>query len=296
MWLFNSSPLIGGMTHSKKLSGHRRRARCRTLAVELMESRVPLSASALLLTADTTEPMEDSGVIAADQAMIAPDSGNELTVGSLDAEPDMFCEPVTPSTPEGEADPAEQDTDTQSVEAVMQMGPTAWEPLDTAADDSAELLDMESPSEPTLSDSDEPTSVDVITEDASTDDQALAAPTAGAPGPSAPGPSAPGPSTPGPLDPIIADPITVDTPRIVDFFGTAQYYNIWNFEGVVEYANPQTLTIVFGGLLEGKTTHVRDDGIFQFTWEFPYGTSGLVTVKAVTPDGIESNLASWLIS
>jgi hypothetical protein len=65
---------------------------------------------------------------------------------------------------------------------------------------------------------------------------------------------------------------------------------------VVEYSNPQTLTIVFGGLLEGKTTHVREDGIFEFTWDFPSGTSGLVTAEAVTLDGIRSNMASWLIS
>jgi hypothetical protein len=126
--------------------------------------------------------MEDSGVIAADEAMISPDSGSELTAGSLDAEPQMFCEPVEPSALEGEADLAEQDTDTQYVEAVMQMGPTAWEPWDTAADDSGDLLDMESPSEPTLSGSDEPTSVDLMSGDNGTDDLALAAPTIGAPG------------------------------------------------------------------------------------------------------------------
>lgn len=84
-------------------------------------------------------------------------------------------------------------------------------------------------------------------------------------------------------------------PVITDFFITSYPGYLWTFEGTVTDENPGTVIIVFGGLLTGVSVPVNDDGSFLYTNQFPPGTNGGVTARAIDEEGNVSERAEDLM-
>jgi hypothetical protein len=75
-------------------------------------------------------------------------------------------------------------------------------------------------------------------------------------------------------------------PVIDSFVAIYEGNNLWHFSGHVNAANPEGMTITFGGVngvLAGQTTTVSADGTFAVAFFLPEGTYGIAS--AVTTDG-----------
>jgi len=78
-------------------------------------------------------------------------------------------------------------------------------------------------------------------------------------------------------------------PGIINFTATL-VGNSWVFTGeVVDDEEVYGLTITFGGLLDGHSTTVNQDGTFEYTYQFPSGTMGTVTAVVTDIDGLQSD-------
>ena len=80
-------------------------------------------------------------------------------------------------------------------------------------------------------------------------------------------------------------------PRMLPMVGY-QDGDLWRFVGGVFDDQPVGgLIVEFGGLLEGETTVVSDDGWFEIFASFPPGTNGIVTATVTDHDGLVSDMA-----
>ncbi len=210
---------------------------------------MPLSATALLL-ADIVYEVEPTSIdTAVVQEPLVADPGGVITMGTLDTDSPMVCQPVTAAELTSIPAQADESIDIVAIEAVMEMGPEAWIAEDGSGDESEQFSDL------TLM---------------------------GGPAPP------PGWS-------FATHPIVVAAPEIVSFQISCQISGIWHFEGEVIYRFPAELDIVFGGAIE-HTIKADSSGAFLLSLELPPDASGMVTVRAFTPEGVASNLVyDWII-
>jgi len=119
------------------------------------------------------------------------------------------------------------------------------------------------------------------------DDELTEAPL-GPPDPTAP-PAEGEPPGGGDPDPVLSPPV------ITSFSGTSEA-GFWQFTGqVTDDKSVSGLVVSFGGLLDGETATVNQDGIFSFTIFLPLSTIGSVTAITTDLDDLDSNLAYTMI-
>ena len=89
-----------------------------------------------------------------------------------------------------------------------------------------------------------------------------------------------------------ADPCKLNlAPQITAFEVIEDGGGFWTFVGVVEDENPGALIIEFGGVLQGHTVQVNEDGTFSYTVELLQFEKGAVTAQTTDECGLESNVA-----
>jgi hypothetical protein len=313
MWTSRLLSIIGRNT-KRRVSSHRRRmARHRTLRIEAMETRVLLSATATMLAIgpaeEIVEPADDAndtvligeGTTAADttgdiQADLADNdtvvAGTSDESGSPEA---TVCVPVSTSE-QVDSDAVPETTSDESVDdAPLQSEPTVWDTDDVNWVEET-LVDTEYESPVIEVSGEEPGAVTGgdMSNDSELSDTAnmldvIAAPTSD--------PMSGGGGVSTTSIGIGVTPIGQPAPPVITSFDATQgLSNVWIFTGQVNYRWPWTLTIQFGGLLDGESCNVNLDGSFQFEWIFPPDTNGIVSAKAVTPEGVESNVVLELIT
>ncbi len=90
-----------------------------------------------------------------------------------------------------------------------------------------------------------------------------------------------------------------DAPVISDFGGTEGWGDYWTFSGVVTDVDDDVegMIVTFGGVLASYnvTATVDADGTFSLTDEFPGLQGGIVTAQTEDDEGLESNVAQYLI-
>jgi hypothetical protein len=308
MWTSRLLSTISRHTKRRTLSLGRRMARHRTLRIETMEIRVPLSASALLAVEPAeaiVEPTDDPS----DAVLVAEETAGDTTTGStetvvvdnetavVDSSDDSVstvCFPVpTAEQVDAETEPVTV-ADGTSDDTPVVTEPSVWD-----ADD-VDWVDETLVAEIDLADAeaDEVTpEADMVVSLASyskTVETTKSLISAASPSP------APTPVTGGVGTTTIGVgvvPIGQPAPPVITSFDAVQgQSNVWIFTGQVNYRWPWTLTIQFGGLLDGESCSVNLDGTFNFSWIFPPDTNGIVSAQAFTPQGVGSNVVFELIA
>ncbi len=98
-------------------------------------------------------------------------------------------------------------------------------------------------------------------------------------------------------EPIGGGVVTAPTPPEISEFRVEHTDGVWIFTGrVTDDTSVAGLVIRFGGLLNGSTATVNEQGVFQFTKTFAQGTTGTVTAVTTDADGLTSNQVSCTIS
>jgi len=307
MWTSRLFSTISRHTKRRTLSLGRRMARHRTLRIETMETRVPLSASSLLIV-EPAEAVVEATEDPSDAVLVAEDTAGDTATGSaetgvvdnetavVDSSDDSVstvCFPVATTEPPAVETTAVTTIVEASDDAAVVTEASVWD-----ADD-VDWVDETLVAEIDLSDAeaDEATpEAEMVVSLASYSETVETTKTlisAVSPSP-APTPVTGGVGTASIGVGVV--PIGQPAPPvIVEFTATPELNDIWVFEGQVTYRWPSTLTIVFGGLLDGYSTSVNLDGSFSFSTSLPSGSNGFVSAKAVAP-GVESNVAVVLIA
>lgn len=307
MWTSRLLSTLGRHNKRRALSQGRRRARHRTLRIETMETRVPLSATSVLAIEPAeviVEPTDDTS----DAVLVGEDTAGGDTTGDAATDVEYGDTAVTDWSGDGAStvcvpvSTAEQvDTNTEPVtttdgavvDTAIQTDPSVW---DT---DDVDWVDETLVAEIDLSDAElyvEEPQAEVVTDVAweyetieTTEPSIATVSPSLAPAPIASGGGA---ISIGVGVMPISQP---SAPVIVDFTATQGLSNVWIFEGEVSYATPWTLRIEFGGLLDGHSTSVNLDGSFSFSLILPSGSNDFVTAQAFTSDDIGSNIAwQWI--
>lgn len=308
MWTSRLFSTISRHTKRRTLSLGRRMARHRTLRIETMETRVPLSASSLLIvepaeaTVEATEDTSDAVLVAEDTAGDTATGSEEAgvvdnetaVVDSSDDSVSTVCYPVAT---------AEQvDAETEPVTTIVEASDDAAVVTEACVWDADDVdwVDETLVAEIDLSDAeaDEATpEAEMVVSVASYSETVETTKTLI----SAVSPSPAPTSVTGGVGTasigVGVVPIGQPAPPVITSFDAVQgLSNVWTFTGQVNYVWPWTLTIRFGGLLDGEVTGVNMDGSFQFSWIFPPGTNGIVSAQAFTSQGVGSNVALELIT
>jgi hypothetical protein len=97
-------------------------------------------------------------------------------------------------------------------------------------------------------------------------------------------------------DPGGSIPGTAPTaPVLTSFNAMAGWGGVWMFTGTVQHERPDTLTVQFGGLLEGSSVSVMWNGTFLFSKMLAPDVNGVVSAQAFDPNGVGSNIAyRWI--
>ncbi|TVS11745.1 MAG: hypothetical protein EA424_23475 [Planctomycetaceae bacterium] len=142
MWpiSFLASAWAAKQSESKSKRGKRRRHRL--LRVESMEPRMPLSATALMLT-DSFSGMEETSDDTADtQVLVTEDPVDTVALGTLDTGSDTTCQPLSPDeVPSIEAE-SDEWLDPFAEEPALQMGPVPSQSDDDGEEESTELASL----------------------------------------------------------------------------------------------------------------------------------------------------------
>jgi hypothetical protein len=306
MWTSRLLSTLGRHTTRRALSQARRRARHRTLRIETMETRVPLSATSVLAIEPaeaTVEPTDDTS----DAVLVGEDTAGGDTMG--DAETDVaygdtavadssgdgastVCVPVSTAEQVDTSTEPVTTTDEAVVDTAIQTDPSVW---DT---DDVDWVDETLVAEIDLSEAEEyveAPQAGVVTDVAwDSETTETTEPSNATVSPSlAPAPIATGAGTTSIGVGVV--PIGQPSPPvIIEFTATPEMSNAWEFEGEVDYATPWDLKIVFGGLLNGHWTTVNNDGSFNYPYTLPSGSNGTVTAQAVTWDGSIYSDIEWV--
>jgi hypothetical protein len=86
-------------------------------------------------------------------------------------------------------------------------------------------------------------------------------------------------------------------PEIENFQGTESTPGMWTFSGnVVDDTGVYGLIVEFGGLLEGQSTMVRENGTFEFTIQLDPNDIGFATATVTDWHQITSQEVEWFVS
>ena len=256
MWPMNflASAWTAKQSASKSKRGKRRRHRL--LRVESMEPRLPLSATALMLTDAFSGMEETSDDTAETQVLVADDPVDTIALGTLDTGSDTTCQPLSPDeVPSIEAE-SDELLDPFAEEAVTEMGPIPSQADDDSEEESAEFASL------TL---------------------------LGGPAPLAPDSSMESNPIILPAPEILWFKVSYGKSGLVHFEGEVEYEFPAQltivFGGVLEGWEP--IKVASGGifLLTVPEGDLPEDA-----------SGRMVTAQAFTPEGIESNIAiTWIL-
>ena len=85
-------------------------------------------------------------------------------------------------------------------------------------------------------------------------------------------------------------------PEISDFLATESTPGMWTFTGrVSDDESVHGLLVHFGGVLEGESTMVREDGTFELIILLDPNTVGIATAVVTDWDGITSETAECVV-
>ena len=89
--------------------------------------------------------------------------------------------------------------------------------------------------------------------------------------------------------------LTNTPPTITNFVALQELGNVWTFEGQVNYAYPQGLTVTLGGSpsLQGVTATVAANGTFYVTVQLQPGEDGTASAQTTDAWGLQSNEALY---
>jgi len=289
----------------------RRAVSRRTLRLETLESRLQLSAVPPELAFELL-PQEEVAVVQDEQVgadvgdsvpsqtaigVVSTDATSEYNANQVAAN-SQVCLPLDPASVTARIDAlmtelAQRDQALRSV--LDRIGPSL--PL-VAAQNMASLVslagddgaDVDVPSDTETSEGQDglPTADDSTTPTTLGEGELTSEPIGAPPAPGDPSGNPPPPGGPGGPGGIGGPQLTL--PVIVEFGVIAGLSNIWTAQGLVEHAQPWTLTVVFGGLFEGHSTSVNSNGSFSYPLMLSAGISGLVSAQAFDQYGEGSNI------